>query len=139
LLAKGYDDVSARIVGNARLRRQDCIATTMVDYCALPQEAVRAWPGRAEAARVDSGRKAACVEDALLNDLTAAMGARFNPRRFVPFVVMHEFEGLLFSDCAAFAAALAAPTSSPSSKKYATSLQRRKKSTIRPSQRPPNG
>jgi hypothetical protein len=131
LLAKGYDDVGARIAGNARLRRQrggirgwpsvrrdiinhlkedrDCIATTMVDYYALPQQGVRAWPGRAEAARAGSFRKAACVEDALLNDLTAAMGARFNPRRFVPFVVMHEFEGLLFSDCAAFSRGIGRP------------------------------
>jgi hypothetical protein len=30
------------------------------------------------------------------------MGNRFDSKRFVPFVVMHEFEGLLFSDCAAF-------------------------------------
>src|ERR1700680_1388202 len=30
------------------------------------------------------------------------MGMRFDAERFVPFVVMHEFEGLLFSDCAAF-------------------------------------
>jgi hypothetical protein len=30
------------------------------------------------------------------------MGSRFDARRFVPFVVMHEFEALLFSDCAAF-------------------------------------
>jgi hypothetical protein len=35
------------------------------------------------------------------------MGESFNPARFIPFVVMHEFEGLLFSDCAAFAAGIA--------------------------------
>src|ERR1035437_6720578 len=29
-------------------------------------------------------------------------GIWVNSRRFVPFVVMHEFEGLLFSDCAGF-------------------------------------
>ena len=29
--------------------------------------------------------------------------------RFVPFVTMHEFEALLFSDCEAFASALAMP------------------------------
>ncbi len=36
-------------------------------------------------------------------DVLAAIG---DGRRFVPFVVMHEFEGLLFSDCAAFARAI---------------------------------
>ncbi|HEY1160150.1 MAG TPA: DUF4276 family protein, partial [Terracidiphilus sp.] len=30
-------------------------------------------------------------------------GARFDPRRFVPLVVMHEFEALLFSDPDQFA------------------------------------
>ena len=60
LVERGYDDVSARIVGNARLRQRrggirpwpsvkrdiihhlredpNCIATTMVDYYGLPQE-----------------------------------------------------------------------------------------------------
>ena len=35
-------------------------------------------------------------------DIAAQLGNRLNSDRFVPFVVMHEFEGLLFSDCAAF-------------------------------------
>jgi len=42
------------------------------------------------------------VESALLEDVTAEMGASFDPRRFVPFVTMHEFEALLFSDCRRF-------------------------------------
>ena len=90
---------------------RDCISTTMVDYYGLPQRD-GAWPGRAEAARQarqGSDRKAACVEAALLEDLIAEMGRSFNPRRFVPFVVMHEFEGLLFSDCAAFSRGIYRP------------------------------
>jgi len=130
LLAKGYESVSARIVGNARLRsrggikpwpsvRRDivihlkedpaCIATTMVDYYALPQTGVAGWPGRAKAADLKSEQKAPCVESAMLDDVVAQMG-RFNPRRFVPFVVMHEFEGLLFSDCAGFSRGIGRPT-----------------------------
>lgn len=130
LLAKGYDDVSARKLGNARLRQQrggirhwpsvrknitnhlkedpTCIATTMVDYYALPQEGAAAWPGRAKAPGLKSGEKASCIESALLADVIAEMGD-FNPRRFVPFVVMHEFEGLLFSDCAGFSRGIARP------------------------------
>jgi hypothetical protein len=124
LMAVGYETVSAPIVGNARLRRMrggirpwsavkkdilyhlqediGCIATTMVDYYGLPKEGARAWPGRDEAAKRQSAQKALCVEDALLRDITSEMGHKFNPSRFVPFVVMHEFEGLLFSDCVAF-------------------------------------
>src|SRR5260370_5075729 len=37
------------------------------------------------------------------------MGRRFNRLRFVAFVVMHEFEGLLFSDCGAFSRAIGRP------------------------------
>jgi len=130
LLAKGYDAVSARIVGNARLKNRrggirpwpsvkrdiighlkedpTCIATTMVDYYALPQQGAAAWPGRAKAAGLKSGERALCVEHALLDDVIAEMGS-LNPRRFVPFVVMHEFEGLLFSDCAGFSRGIGRP------------------------------
>ncbi len=86
-----------------------CIATTMVDYYGLPQRGDDAWPGRAQAAFETGPGRAACVEDALRRDLTAAMGEHFHPRRFVPFVVLHEFEGLLFSDCAAFSRGIARP------------------------------
>jgi hypothetical protein len=131
LVARGYDAVGARIVGNARLRGRrggirswssvrldivnhlkedsDCIATTMVDYYGLPQGGKKAWPGRAKAAGVKPTKKASCVEDGLLQDLAPLMGAHFNPSRFIPFVVMHEFEGLLFSDCAAFSRGIGRP------------------------------
>ncbi|MFA7239566.1 MAG: DUF4276 family protein [Sulfuricellaceae bacterium] len=125
LLGKGYERVSARLVGNARLRarrggirawsavREDilghlhedrgCVATTFVDYYALPRSGGKAWPGRLEAGLLPHHQKAAKVENALLDDIVCAMDSDFDPRRFVPFVVMHEFEALLFSDCQAFA------------------------------------
>lgn len=132
LVSKGYYSVGARIVGNARIHRPrggirpwpsvkkdienhlredpGCVATTMVDYYGLPSEADRAWPGRAESKRAKSiEEKARCVQEALRDDLAAEMGNRFDSRRFVPFVVMHEFEGLLFSDCAAFSQSLRRP------------------------------
>ena len=129
LSAFGYASISARIVGNARQRdrrggirpwpavRRDilrhlkddrhCIATTMVDFYALPQSGERAWPGRAAAAKVSATKKSAIVIDALAADIAAAMGDDFDPSRFVPFVVMHEFEALLFSDCEAFGKGIA--------------------------------
>jgi len=131
LLAKGYDAVSARIVGNARLRSRrggvrpwpsvkrdiinhlnadsGCIATTMVDYYGLPRE----WPGRAMASSLSSRKKAPHVEQSLLGDIVEEMGDRLDPKRFVPFVVMHEFEGLLFSDCAAFSRGIGRPNLEP--------------------------
>ena len=132
LVSKGYHSVDARIVGNARLRqrrggirpwtsvrtdivnhlREDssCIATTMVDYYALPKSEPGGWPGRAKSKKQGSAaNKALCVQEAIFEDLAAEMGGNFEAKRFVPFVVMHEFEGLLFSDCTAFSFSIGRP------------------------------
>jgi hypothetical protein len=128
LVAKGYHSVDARIVGNARLRErrggirpwdsvrkdivnhlradQTCIATTMVDYYGLPE----AWPGRARSKTLGSiEEKALCVEDAVRDDVVAEIGSSFDSDRLVPFVVMHEFEALLFSNCASFSRGISRP------------------------------
>jgi len=117
----GYNSVGARIVGNVRQRErrgdirvwpsvkkdivnhlredQHCIATTMVDYYGLPQT----WPGRVQAEALRSiAEKATAVQQAIRDEVVAEMGPSFDAERFVPFIVRHEFEGLLFSDCAAF-------------------------------------
>ena len=121
LYGYGYEKVSARLLGNARQRarrggirgwnsvRNDilnhlkedpgCVATTMVDYYALPQTGERAWPGREAAGNLPFAQKAPIVEAALHADICAELGPDFDPGRFVPYVMMHEFEGLLFSDC----------------------------------------
>jgi hypothetical protein len=135
LVNQGYQSVGARIIGNARLRlrrggvrpwlavrrdivnhlREDsgCVATTMVDYYGLPQDGDGAWPGRAAANGLARTDKAASVENALRASIAKEMGGSFDPRRFVPFVVMHEFEGLLFSDCAAFGRGIGRPDLEP--------------------------
>lgn len=132
LLSRGYHAVAARIVGNARLRRRrggicpwpsvrkdivnhlkedpGCIATTMVDYYGLPQQGAGGWPGRAAAAGLNVSQKAPCVEGALLQDVAKEVDT---PRRFVPFVLMHEFEGLLFSDCDALSRGVGRPELRP--------------------------
>ena len=81
----------------------------MVDYYGLPQTGDRAWPGQAEARTLPFADKSPCVEKALLADVAKDLGGEFEARRFLPFVVMHEFEGLLFSNCQAFAEAIARP------------------------------
>ena len=125
----GYTSVSARLVGNARQRSrrgggrswkavrkgilnhlQDdrtALSTTIVDYYGLPHS----WPGREQAGRQATPRqRAAAVEEAVLQDISSAVG---HPRRFVPYVVMHEFEGLLFSDPDRFAQSLGEPALAP--------------------------
>jgi|ERR1700733_6918100 len=126
LVRKGYESVSARIMGNSRLRdrrggirpwpsvrrdivrhlREDpgCVATTMVDFYGLPDQGDGAWPGRAGAVPEllrSTEDKAISVEEALHQEICREIKG-LNPRRFVPFVMMHEFEALLFSDCSAF-------------------------------------
>jgi hypothetical protein len=81
----------------------------MVDFYGLPETGDKAWPGRAEAGGVPYAQKAACVESALFNDVAHGLSDEFEARRFVPFVVMHEFEGLLFSDCNGFAEGIGRP------------------------------
>jgi hypothetical protein len=131
----GYAKVSARLLGNDRRRdrrggirgwnsvRDDilnhlkedtgCLATTMVDYYALPQTGAKAWPGREKAGRLPFPQKGPAVQDALLVDICTALGSGFNPQRFVPYVMMHEFEGLLFSDPNRFSEGIGRPDLAP--------------------------
>jgi hypothetical protein len=144
LLSKGYEHVSARIMGNARLRRRrggirpwpsakrdivahlkedpGCIATTMVDYYGLPQKGEGAWPGR-KAAAAKTSKKAETVEHALFEEVVQAMGGSFERQRFLPFVIMHEFEGLLFSDCRSFSRGIGRPGLEPDLQKIRNAFE----------------
>lgn len=135
LYSRGYSRVSARLMGNARQRdrrggirswstvKQDilthlkedpqCLASIMVDYYALPQTGERAWPGRNAAGRRPFLQKAPTIHDALLAEVCDAMGKGFTSRRFLPYVMMHEFEALLFSDCERFARGIGRPDLAP--------------------------
>jgi hypothetical protein len=81
----------------------------MIDYYALPQTGEKAWPGREIAGRLPFSQKASEVQNALLADISRELGKDFLPDRFIPFVIMHEFEGLLFSDCVKFAEGICRP------------------------------
>ena len=121
----GYSQVAARLLGASRLQERrggikpwpvvrqsileqlrgdaGSIASTMVDFYGLPQE----WPGRAGAgAEFEFPNN---IERLMLADVHREMGGSFNPARFIPFVMLHEFEALLFSDCGRLAAALGQP------------------------------
>ena len=131
LYDRGFTGVSARLLGNVRQRshrggvrawnavrrdivnhlREDpaCIATTMVDYYGMPKDGSRAWPGRSQAAGRPFREKAATVQNALSEEVSQEMGSSFNQERFIPYVVMHEFEALLFSDCEGFSQGIGQP------------------------------
>ena len=127
----GYSSVSARLIGNARQRgqrggvkpwsevrktivnhlRQDpgSSAATMIDYYGLPRTGAKAWPNREASAGVGFLARPLVVEKALLEDVVRIMGRGFDSSRFIPFVTMHEFEALLFSDCERFALGIDKP------------------------------
>ncbi len=131
LYACGYALVSARLMGNVLQRdrrggirawpavrkgilnhlREDaaCMVSTMVDYYGLPQSGPGAWSGREMTDNLAFSEKASTVENALLVDVCEQMGGSFNPNRFVPYLMMHEFEALLFSDCEAFSQGIDRP------------------------------
>lgn len=131
LYERGFTGVNARLLGNVRQRshrggvrawnsvrkdivnhiREDptCIATTMVDYYGMPLDGSSAWPGRSQAATLPFPDKAATVQNAMSEDVSREMSSSFNQKRFIPYVVMHEFEALLFSDCDRFGRGIGQP------------------------------
>ena len=127
----GYTSVSARLLGNARqrsrrggIRRWELVrdgilshlkadeelsVTTMVDYYGLPTT----WPGRAAAPALPFPDRAGSVERGILDDVSGELGDGFDRRRFIPYVIMHEFEGLLFSDPEGFGRSIGKDDLSP--------------------------
>ncbi len=122
----GYADVSARRLGSARQRsrrggiqgwntvrrdivrhlREDteAISTTMVDFYGMPQTGDRAWSGRGRANGMPFEQKAEVVQGEIARDVAAEIDGAQD--RFLPYVVMHEYEGLLFSAPGSFAEAV---------------------------------
>ena len=90
--------------------RQDIIRTlkegrhcsTMFDFYAMPGD----WPGRQAADAMAWNERATVVEEMIRADIAAAMGGKFDPRYFVPYVQLHEFEALAFADVTVLATVL---------------------------------
>jgi len=121
----GFSAVDARLMGNVRQRSgrggvrkwasikaelvrhlaqgRSAVLGMMVDYYGMPRSGDGAWPDRAAAAALPAQERGAAVERAIAREIASAMGTSFDQSRFAPCVVVHEFEGLLFSDCGAFA------------------------------------
>ncbi len=119
LFTKEFTGVSARLVGKPRIRKkrggacsweavhteisrhlsqdQEAFGTTIVDYYALPADEQTGWPGRAGCEALSVADKAAHTQAALSQDFEDRYGEAM-AARFMPFVAMYEFEGLLFSD-----------------------------------------
>jgi Domain of unknown function (DUF4276) len=131
LQVHGFVAVDARLMGNVRQRSgrggvrrwpsikrdllshlsqdRNAVVGMMVDYYGMPKSDDGGWPGRVAASALPAMRRGAAVESAITEEVANAMGRSFDRRRFVPCVVVHEFEGLLFSDCRAFAQSMGRP------------------------------
>ena len=127
LYSKGWSSVSARIMGNARQRsrrggikgwppvrneialrlQQDtgCYITTLVDYYALPKSGTKQWPGRLKAEQRHYAERAQVIEEAILSDFSKTVPPSA-VSRFIPFILIHEFEALCFADSLAFCKAI---------------------------------
>ncbi|MCK4658206.1 MAG: DUF4276 family protein [Phycisphaerae bacterium] len=88
---KKWESASGDII---RTLKEGRYCTTMFDYYAMPTD----WPGRAKAAQKGWAERGSHVESAVLNDIAERMGGSFNRSQFIPYVQVHEFEALMFSD-----------------------------------------
>lgn len=80
--------------------------TTLFDFYGLPND----FPGKIQAqSMISSKDKANCITQALLDSLQETTISLESLRRFIPYIQMYEFEGLLFSDCAGLALAIGQP------------------------------
>lgn len=92
------------------LAKQDIVRTlkegrycsTMFDYYAMPAD----WPGRADSVQKPWHERASTVEKMIQKDITDTLGGKFNPKYFVPYVQLHEFEALAFAGVEVLAAVL---------------------------------
>jgi len=86
----------------------DAFCTTMFDYYGMPGT----WPEREVAKQKPFVEKPVTIEQAILTDVVSALGQSFDACRFIPYVQMHEFEALLFSDPKLLAEGLELPDDS---------------------------
>ncbi|MFK5950584.1 MAG: DUF4276 family protein [Methylococcales bacterium] len=82
-------EIKNRLFGDS-----ECYCTTFFDFYGLPES----FPGKRDVVANESiRRKSSRVNGALVAKLTEQLGADIM-LRFIPFIQMYEFEGLLFSD-----------------------------------------
>jgi hypothetical protein len=88
-------------IGHFLQHRNDTYVSTMFDYSGIAGD----WPGRAEVHRqiksgrnLTAGQKANVLEAAMQQVIEESYPQSNAMQRFIPYIAMHEFEALLFSD-----------------------------------------
>ena len=67
--------------------------TTLFDYYGLPDD----WPGVTAAESKSPDEVPSIIEPAVLEAIAGDIGHNFNPKRFIPYIQLHEIESLLFA------------------------------------------
>jgi len=101
---RSFDAVLRELIALAR-QEPLSVCTTMFDYSGMPPD----WPGVADARGRSFREIPEIVEGAIAERLVSALGDSADPRRFIPYVQMHEFEALLFADPQRLAVSLGRP------------------------------
>jgi len=101
-----------------RTLKEQRFCTTMFDYYAMPAD----WPGRKDSEDQPWNLKATFVENAIEQFIKEQIGDSFNPVFFIPYVQLHEFEALVFSDTAILAEALLPMCQIPNIKRIKSDL-----------------
>jgi len=88
-------------IGLLLKQQKDSFVSTMFDYFGIDSE----WPGKPEVTQqLRSGNKLSAIHKAVILEkaMQKTIGDAFPgynaDRRFIPYIAMHEFEALLFSD-----------------------------------------
>ena len=80
-------------------QRAESRFSTMVDLYGLPDD----FPGYAACATiVEPWRRVECLEEHFTRSVEERLGDNVISRRFIPYIQLHEFEALLFSDPSKF-------------------------------------
>jgi hypothetical protein len=80
-------------------QQQDTYITTLVDYYG-----VKEWPGIDQVASSARPEQIAeCINQATKKKVNSLFSTQQSDRRFIPYIAIHEFEALLFSDSTALA------------------------------------
>jgi len=97
------------------------------------------WPGRTEARKKNQATKPVTVEKAIREDIKKGKNGTVLASRFLPYIQMHEFEALLFSDSSTLPDVLQDPNAENSIEEirdeFATPEEINDSSTTAPSKR----
>ncbi len=90
-----FDRAKVDII-NFLKQRNDTYISTMFDYFRINKE----WPGLKDipGKTLTIEQKAKIVEDAMIKEIMNELPQCNPEKRFIPYIQMHEFEALLFSD-----------------------------------------